>query len=327
MRKKILIIGGGGYVGSALTPYLLKKGHFVSVLDLFIYGEDVLDKNKNLKKFKGDIRNLDLVSESLKNQDIVIHLACISNDPSFELNPDLGKSINYDSFRPIVELSIKNKVKQFIYASSSSVYGIKKINNVTEEMNLNPLTDYSKYKAECEKILFEYNENNFVKTILRPATVCGYARRQRLDVVVNLLSSLAYFKNEIKILGGSQLRPNIHIKDMVLAYDLLINANKNKISDKIFNVGYENKSVQEIADIILAVMGPKVKLKKEKTDDLRSYHISSEKISKDLGYKTKYTILDAVRDLKKAFDNKLLASPETNEFYYNIKRMKSINLQ
>ena len=147
--SNILITGGGGYVGSLLTPYLIQKGHKVTVLDLFMYGEHVLQKNNNLKVVKGDIRNEDLISKITKNQDIVIHLACISNDPSFELNPNLGKSINLDAFRPLVEQSVSNNVKKFIYASSSSVYGIKKERDVNELMSLEPLTDYSKYKADC----------------------------------------------------------------------------------------------------------------------------------------------------------------------------------
>ena len=154
--SKIFITGGAGYVGSALVPYLLSKNHEVTVYDLLIYGRDVLEENKNLKIIKGDIRDQDFLEKSLKFHDIVIHLACISNDPSFELNPSLGKSINLDSFEPLVKISKKNKIKRFIYASSSSVYGIKNEKDITEEMSLEPLTDYSKFKAECEKILSKY---------------------------------------------------------------------------------------------------------------------------------------------------------------------------
>ena len=190
--NKILIIGGGGYVGSQLVPDLLKLNYKIDVYDLFIYGQDVLDKNSNLKLIKGDIRNIDKLSEIIKAYDAVIHLACISNDPSFELNPKLGKSINLDCFRPLVEICKNSKVKRFIYASSSSVYGIKKEKNVSENLSLEPLTDYSKFKAECEKILLEYKDEEFETVIVRPATVCGYAKRQRLDVVVNILTNLAF---------------------------------------------------------------------------------------------------------------------------------------
>ncbi len=325
--SNILITGGGGYVGSLLTPYLIQKGHKVTVLDLFIYGEDVLQKSSNLKVVKGDIRNEDLISKITKNQDIVIHLACISNDPSFELNPNLGKSINLDAFRPLVEQSVSNNVKKFIYASSSSVYGIKKERDVNELMTLEPLTDYSKYKADCEKILLDYQSDKFIVTILRPATVCGYAPRQRLDVVVNILTNLAYHNREIKIFGGSQLRPNIHINDMVKSYDVIINAEDNKIDGQIFNVGYDNKSVKEIAKIVKSELGDDVKFLTEKTDDNRSYHISSHKIQKTLGFSPDFNINDAAKDLKRAFDEKKLKNPLNNEFYFNIKRMQSINLK
>ena len=201
--RKIMVTGGAGYVGSSLVPKLIRAGHEVRVLDLFIYGEDVFDdiENKtNLKIFKGDIRDINLVKSSLEGADTVIHLACISNDPSFELNPSLGKEINLDSFRPLVEASREAGVTRFIYASSSSVYGIKEVENVTEEMELEPLTDYSKFKADCEKILAEYQSEDFTTVTIRPATVCGYSPRQRLDVIVNILSNHAYNNNKIKII-------------------------------------------------------------------------------------------------------------------------------
>ena len=177
---------------------------------------------------KGDIRNKKLLNKITKEQDVVIHLACISNDPSFELNPTLGKSINLDAFEPLVKISKKNKVKRFIYASSSSVYGIKKVKNVIEKMKLSPLTDYSKFKAKCEKILNKYGSDDFIVTTIRPATVCGYGSRQRLDVVVNILSNLAFHNRKITVFGGNQLRPNIHITDMVNVYLKLITAPKEK---------------------------------------------------------------------------------------------------
>ena len=180
-----------------------------------IYGEHVLQKHENLNAIKGDIRDQDLLKKLIPGHDVVIHLACISNDPSFEMNPGLGKSINLDAFRPLVEISKNSNVKRFFYASSSSVYGIKEEPNVHEEMELEPLTDYSIFKADCEKILAEYQSDDFTTATIRPATVCGYSPRQRLDVVVNILTNLAYHKREISIFGGDQLRPNIHIKDMV----------------------------------------------------------------------------------------------------------------
>jgi len=325
--NKILITGGAGYVGAALTPYLLEKGHKVTVLDLMIYGSEVLQKHKNLNVVKGDIRNRDLLNKILPDHDVVIHLACISNDPSFELNPQLGKSINLNAFRPLVEISKENKIKRFIYASTSSVYGIKKEKDVNEEMSLEPLTDYSKYKAECEIVLNKYGSEDFTPVTIRPATVCGYSRRQRLDVVVNILTNLAYHKREISIFGGKQLRPNIHIEDMARAYEMLINAPKNKVFKEIFNVGYENSSVQELANIVKNIIGDDVKLNTQPTNDNRSYHISSKKIKNILGFEAVKTISDAVKDLKSAFEKGFLPNSLTDEKYFNIKRMNSIKIK
>tara|TARA_B110000438_G_C15820462_1_gene654169 strand:- start:1196 stop:2179 length:984 start_codon:yes stop_codon:yes gene_type:complete len=327
MKKKILITGGGGYVGAALTPYLLSKGHKVTVIDLMIYGSDVLQKNLNLKIIKGDIRDQDLLKKILPDHDVVIHLACISNDPSFELNPGLGKSINLDAFKPLVELSKKNKIKRFIYASTSSVYGIKSEKDVNESMSLEPLTDYSKFKVECEIILNKYISDDFIPITIRPATVCGYSPRQRLDVVVNILTNLAYHKREISIFGGTQLRPNIHIEDMVRAYDALIEAPQEKVSGEIFNAGYENSSVLKLANTVKNIIGEDVKLNTKPTNDNRSYHISSKKIKKVLGFETNKTISDAVKDLRFAFEKGLLPNSLTDEKYFNIKRMNSIQLK
>ena len=327
MKKKVFLTGGAGYVGSALVPELIKKGYQVTVYDLMIYGENVLDKNTNLKIVKGDIRNKKLLENTITGHDIVIHLACISNDPSFDLNPSLGKSINLDSFEPLVKISKEKNVKQFIYASSSSVYGIKNEKNVDETMSLEPLTDYSKFKAVCEKILNNYGDENFSVTTIRPATVCGYARRQRLDVIVNILTNFAYHKREIQIFGGSQLRPNIHIDDMVRAYIDIIEAKKEKINKEIFNVGSTNHSVLEIAEMVKKNIGSDIKLNKIHSDDTRSYHISSEKIKNYIGFKTNLTIEDAVKDLRNAFKNRLLINTFEDENFFNIKRMKSIDLK
>ena len=324
--SKILITGGAGYVGAVLTPYLLSRGHKVTVIDLMIYGKDVLRIHPNLRIIEGDIRNRNLLEEVLPNHEIVIHLACISNDPSFRLNPKLGKSINLDAFTPLVEIAKKNSVKRFIYASSSSVYGIKKEKDVDESMSLEPLTDYSKYKVDCEVILKKYISENFTPIVIRPATVCGYSPRQRLDVVVNILTNLAYHKRVITIFGGKQLRPNIHIQDMVRVYEVLITAPKSKVSGEIFNTGYENHSVLELANTVKKAIGDDVSLKSLPTDDNRSYHISSKKIKKTLGFETKFTITNAVKDLKKAFESQLLPNSLNDEKYFNIKRMKSIQL-
>ena len=324
--NKIFVTGGAGYVGAMLVPHLLKKGYEVTVLDLMIYGEHVLQKNHNLNSVKGDIRDQDLLKKLIPGHDAVIHLACISNDPSFEMNPELGKSINLDAFRPLVEISKNAEVKRFIYASSSSVYGIKDELNVHEEMELEPLTDYSIFKADCEKILAEYQSDDFTTTTIRPATVCGYSPRQRLDVIVNILTNLAYHKREISVFGGDQLRPNIHIADMVEAYMALLRAPKEKIAGKIYNAGYENQPVKKIAETVKSVVGEDVKLITTSSDDNRSYHISSNKIKIELGFEAKHTIRDAVEDLCDAFDKNLLPDSLSNEMYFNIKRMQNLEL-
>jgi len=322
----ILITGGGGYVGSVLTPYLLTLGHSVTVIDLFIYG-NTLSPHPKLKIVVGDIRDKKLLEKQLNNINIVIHLACISNDPSFELNPDLGKSINLDAFPSLVDISKYKKVEKFIYASSSSVYGIKSESDVNEEMSLEPLTDYSKFKAECEQILNHAKTREFKVVTIRPATVCGYSPRQRLDVIVNILTNLAYFKREITVFGGSQLRPNIHILDMVRSYELLLKTDFNKINGEIFNVGFENVTVDNLANTVKEILGQEISIKKIPTNDNRSYHISSEKISKMLNFKPEFSIKSAIVGLKEAFDKKLLINTFDDERFYNIKVMNSINLK
>jgi nucleoside-diphosphate-sugar epimerase len=325
MIKKILVTGGCGYVGSKLSQELINSNFLVKVLDLQIYGKN-LSANKNLELIKGDIRDTELVKSISKDVDTVIHLACISNDPSFELNPELGRSINLDSFLPFLKICEANKVKKFIYASSSSVYGIKNIKNVSENESLKPITDYSRYKARCEEILMN-SKSDMIKTILRPATVCGVSKRLRLDLVVNIITKHAFFDKKISIFGGMQLRPNIHINDMVDAYILLLNLPDKKIHNKIFNVGCENLSLNEIGEKVRLILNPNLKLHITTTDDNRSYHISSEKIKTELGFVPKRKVEDAINDLKiyfKKFDNK---KNFNKDIFYNIKRMQNTNLQ
>lgn len=325
--KKIFITGGGGYVGSSLIPRLLDQNYEVTVYDLFIYGQEVLKPHKNLRVIKGDIRDIILLNESIKGNEIVIHLACISNDPSFELNPLLGKSINLDSFEPMVQMSIKHGVTRFIYASSSSVYGVKKEKHVTEEKTLEPLTDYSKFKAECEKILHQYESPNFTPITIRPATVCGYSPRQRLDVVVNILTNLAYHKKEITVFGGNQLRPNIHMYDMVSAYINLIEAKTHLVHNQIFNAGFENLKVLDIANTVKKNMGSDIKILVKESNDDRSYHISSSKIKNVLNFQPVKSIDDAVKELINAFNKNTLVDTFNNDNFFNIKKMQNINLK
>jgi len=329
--SQVLVTGGAGYVGSVLVPKLLDKGYRVKVLDLYLYGENVLDAvkdNPNLEQIKGDIRDRALLERMMPGTDALIHLACISNDPSFELDPQLGKSINYDAFFSLIEVSKHCGVKRFIYASTSSVYGIKEEENVTEDLALEPLTDYSKYKVLCEEVLLREQSPDFTVVIIRPATVCGYSPRLRLDLAVNILTNLAVNTGRITVFGGQQKRPNIHIEDVTDLYVRLLELPDEMIAGKIFNAGYENHQVSEIAEMVRKVVGRKgVEITTTPTDDNRSYHISSEKIKCELGFEPKHTIEDAVKDLCDAFKAGKIPNPIDDIRYYNVKTMLANKLK
>lgn len=323
-QHRILVTGGAGYVGAVLVPALLQRGHAVTVVDLMLYGNDVIAAHPDLKMVKGDIRDLDMLRRVLPGHNVVIHLACISNDPSFELNPELGRSINLNAFRPLVESARDAGIERFIYASSSSVYGVSEEPEVHEDVELQPLTDYSRFKADCEIILKEYASETFCTVTLRPATVCGYSPRQRLDVVVNIFANLAYNNRKITVFGGSQIRPNIHIEDMVDAYLLMVEASSTVVNGRVYNVGLENHTVLELADTVREVIGDDVILEVSQTDDPRSYRISSERIFDELGFRPRRSIHDAVKELRVAFDSGLLPRSLTDERYFNVRRMRSI---
>lgn len=327
--KRVMVTGGAGYVGSSLIPKLLRNGYEVSVLDLYLYGDVFADlkSNPGLREIKGDLRNPADVARALEGCDAVIHLACISNDPSFDLNPDLGRSINFDCFRPLVKASKDVGVKRFIYASSSSVYGIKKDMNVTEELALEPLTDYSKYKAMCEEVLEEEREPGFVAVTLRPATICGYAPRLRLDLTVNILTSHAINNKRITVFGGEQLRPNLHVEDMTDLYLQLLEAPDEVVSGKVWNAGYHNLKVREIAEMVQSEVGQGVDIVVTPSDDHRSYHVSSEKIKREFGFTAQRTVSDAIVDLRDAFLSGKVPNAMSDDRYYNIKRMQAVKLR
>lgn len=328
-RGRIYVTGGGGYVGAVLVPKLLAARYAVTVLDLFLYGREALASvadHPHLTLVQGDLRDQALLGQSLPGCDTVIHLACISNDPSFELDPELGKSINYDAFAPLVHIARDSGVKRFIYASSSSVYGIKDEENVTEDLALEPLTDYSKYKALCEEVLAGYQAPDFTTVTLRPATVCGYSPRLRLDLTVNILTNHAYHRGKITVFGGEQRRPNIHIADITDLYVDLVGRPDAAVAGQVWNAGYENHRVREIAAIVRKVVGEHVEIVTQPTDDLRSYHISSAKIERDLGFVPRHTIEDAARDLVAAFAAGLVPGAMDDMRYYNIKMMQAIHL-
>lgn len=331
IAERVLITGGAGYVGAVLVPKLLGRGYRVRVLDLFIFGHHVLDEVKDhpgLEIVEGDLRDRDVVIRSLTGCDAVVHLACISNDPSFELDPVLGKSINYDAFRPLVETARDQGAKRFIYASSSSVYGVKEEESVTENLPLEPLTDYSKYKAMCEDVLREHQSPSFTTVVIRPATVCGDSPRLRLDLTVNILTNHAYHNHKIRVFGGSQYRPNLHIEDMTNLYIELLRLPDEVVAGKTWNAGYENHSVRQIAEQVReAIADPRVEIVSEPTDDLRSYRICSDLIQQETGFVPRHNIADAARDLAAAFQAGRVPDPMSDPRYYNIKMMQQCPLK
>lgn len=327
---RVAVTGGMGYVGSMLVPKLLHLGYEVTVLDTAWFGDGVFQTVQNhpgLRVVKGDIRKREDLWQAFRNADAVIHLACISNDPSFEMNPELGKSINYDAFAGIMDMVKECKIKRFIYASSSSVYGVKEEQDVTEDMACDPLTDYSKYKLMCENDLRNADLGDTIWTILRPATVCGWSPRLRLDLVVNILTISALVNKKIIVHGGSQLRPNINIKDMCRAYVSVLEAPRDKVHGQTFNVGFENFSLHKIALMVKKNLSdPSVEIEFVETNDIRSYHVNSDKIYSAIGFKPKQSIINAIGSIVLSYGTGKIRNPLTNPIYSNVKRMRELGL-
>lgn len=323
----VFITGGAGYCGSLLVPKLLAEGHKVTVFDIMYFGHSFFEAHENLTLVKGDIRDTALIEKSAIGHDIFISLACISNDASFELDEDLSTSVNLDAFEPMVIAAKSAGCKRFIYASSSSVYGVSDQKDVTEEHPLVPLTLYNKYKGMCEPLLKKHTDENFIGVIFRPATVCGYAPRLRLDLSVNILTNHAINNNKITVFGGDQLRPNLHVEDYCNAVILLMNAPTEQVADETFNIGYENMSIMSIAEIVKVVVEEEfpdkapIEITRTESDDNRSYHINSDKIAKVLGYKPSLSIADAVRDLCSAFKEDKIPNSFDDDIYFNVKRL------
>jgi len=332
--KKVLVTGGAGYKGCVLVPKLLSAGYDVVVYDLMLFGSDGLPKSPKLEVLKADIRDIPTFAKACQGVDTVIHMACISNDPSFELDESLSRTINYDCFEPMVVAAKQAGVKRFIYVSSSSVYGVSEAPEVTEEHPLVPLTLYNKYKGMCEPLLFKHQSPDFVCVTLRPATVCGYSPRMRFDLTINILTNHAYNKGVITVFGGTQKRPNIHVDDVTELYINMVEYPAAKVAGETFNVGYENFTVAQLAEFVKTTVEKEVpakapiKITTTPSNDNRSYHVSSRKIWEKLGWKPKRNIEDAVRDLCAAFkDGRFGADTMTNESFVNVKVVKGLGLK
>jgi nucleoside-diphosphate-sugar epimerase len=331
--KQVLVTGGAGYKGCVLVPKLLNVGYDVVVYDRMYFGSQGLPSHPHLQVVDADIRDTGSFAAAVKNCNAVIHMACISNDPSYELDPALSKTINFNCFEPLVIASKRAGVSRFINVSSSSVYGVSDAPEVTEEHPLDPLTDYSKYKGMCESVLFEHGSPDFIPVNLRPATVCGYSPRMRFDLTVNILTNLAVNRGTITVFGGAQKRPNIHIDDITELYTRMLEYPEDQVAAKTFNVGYENDTVARLAEIVKNVVErefpdkPPINIQTTPTNDNRSYHVSSRKIAEELGYRPQRTIEDAVRDLCCAFRQGKFPDSLTNDEYVNVKTVKKLGLQ
>jgi nucleoside-diphosphate-sugar epimerase len=327
----VCIPGGAGYVGAVLVPKLLGRGHRVTVLDNYQFGRDAFATVRGaagLREVEGDVRDRAAVKRALEGCDAVIHLACVSNDPSYELDPDLSKSINYDCFPMFLEEAKRVGVKRFVYASSSSVYGVSEAPEVREDHPLLALTDYSKYKALCEPLVLAEQSENFTTLVLRPATVCGASPRMRFDLSVNIMTNLAIVNRKITVFGGTQLRPNMHIEDITDLYDQVLLEPAARIAGKTYNAGYQNRSIADIAQIAhdvvreeLPEIGP-IEIVTSSTDDNRSYRVNSDKIAAELGFRPRHTIEDAVRDICAWYRAGRFPNSLTDPKYFNVKTLK-----
>ncbi|MBI5195194.1 MAG: SDR family oxidoreductase [Nitrospirae bacterium] len=308
----ILVTGGCGYIGTILVPRLLDLGHDVTVVDIMWFG-NYLAAHKDLKVVNEDTRNIDNVH--LDGVDAVIHLANVANDPCGELNAKLSWEVNALATMRLIDKAVHSKVKQFLFACSGSVYGIKEEPQVTEELTLVPVSDYNKTKMVAERVLLSYKDDMIVQSI-RPATVCGYSPRMRLDVSVNMLTMQALAKGKITVFGGTQVRPNINIKDIVNIFIFFLE-NGDKYTG-IYNAGFENISILDIAKKVTAFVPAKIIV--SESNDPRSYRLNSDKLL-STGFKPQYGVVNAIEEIIKVFREGKL---QDEEKYYNLKTMKRL---
>ncbi|MBT3250945.1 MAG: SDR family oxidoreductase [Candidatus Marinimicrobia bacterium] len=308
----IMVTGGCGYVGTILVNKILTRKYNVTVVDTMWFG-NYLENHPNLLIIKEDIRNIDNIP--MEGIDCIIHLANIANDPSGDLDSKLTWEVNVLASKLLVEKAIDSGVKQFIYASSGSVYGVKDEDQVTEELSLIPISDYNKTKMISERVFLSYSDKINLQCI-RPATVCGYSPRMRLDLSVNMLTMQALRNKRITVFGGNQTRPNIHIADLVNIYLHFIDHGKD--NPGIFNAGFENLSILEIANIISNKIPSEIIV--TESNDPRSYRLNSDRLL-NTGFQPQFGVSIAIEEIIEVFESGLLKDEDK---YYNIKTMNNL---
>lgn len=326
MQRRVLVTGGAGYIGAVLVPKLLSAGREVTVYDTFLYGEAPLAPLAGRPGFaavRGDLRDHDLLRETLAGGrfDAVIHLAAISNDPSSELDPELTRAVNLRALEVLMPAAKLAGVRRFLYASSASVYGVRDEPEVTEELSLEPITLYARFKAEGETILNALCDRDFCGVSVRAATVCGVSPRLRLDLTINILTEHAVRRGAIRVFGGSQLRPNLHIEDLADFYALLLDADPAVVAARAYNVCAANASVLELAEMVRREVDPGLPIEIVPTDDLRSYHLSAERAARELGFRPRRPLESAVRELAAALRDGRVENP-AGPIHRNVEWMK-----
>lgn len=317
----VLVTGGAGYLGSILVPKLAQR-YAVRVLDAMWFGDAGLAPVADRVSIRrGDLRDAAAVADALAGVDVVIHLAAVSNDPCSELDPELTRQVNLDATVALMRAAKAAGVRRFINASSASVYGIKDVSEVSESLPLDPLTLYARYKVETERALDELADASFTTASVRAATVCGMSPRLRLDLTINILTHHAMTKSAIRVFGGSQLRPNVHIQDLTDFYVNLVELPAERIHRRAFNVVTRNASVMELAQLIRDRAAPGLPIEVVPTQDLRSYHLSGEYARRELGFAPARGLEDAVDELAAALRDGGVAEPDAPR-YRNVEVMK-----
>jgi len=311
---QVLVTGGCGYIGTCLTKALLDEGHAVLVVDAMWFGNH-LEPHDRLRVVRADVRNMDDVP--MDGVDAILHLANVANDPCSDLDPKLSWEVNVLATMQLVEKAIASGVKQFVYASSGSVYGVKDDPQVTEDLDLVPISDYNKTKMVSERVLLSYQERILVQC-LRPATVCGYSPRMRLDLSVNMLTMQALVNGRITVFGGGQTRPNIHIKDMVRTYLHMLSCGDRAAG--IYNAGFENLSIMEIAEMVVDRVPAEIVV--SESNDPRSYRLNSDKLLAT-GYKPEWSVAAGIDDVIQAFRDERIRDQDT---CYNVRAMKQMGV-